>query len=343
MTLFDLFRKKLKPLPLPVPENPSGGHGSLREEVNNLYDRGLNPILAITKILHDLDGNLRTNAKEIADIYLGINDILDRDGIEITLRNQLVNIREVAAKVIEDAGPGPKTFVENYRSSTRRINEMRFLQSYNLKDSDGNIQRESFERMLLEIEHERAHHPGSLTQDISDEALAKLYDLRDNWDNPSKFCTNTPPIVAKHANKSDVEEWVKYIENSCVEHLGDVANFIHPDWDPAAESGDFRTLVTMYAAACTAHEKRADKMFAEWMTGATRVGIDTNKTTEFYFMANRRFSHLAQIRCYFDYQLKLTLVPPDQRAKALPMLAQLLSPEMSDAFFLTPASMSSRT
>ena len=100
MTLFDLFRKKLKPLPLPVPENPSGGHGSLREEVNNLYDRGLNPILAITKILHDRDGNIRTKAKEIADIYLGINDILDRDGIEITLRNQLVNIREVAAKVI---------------------------------------------------------------------------------------------------------------------------------------------------------------------------------------------------------------------------------------------------
>jgi hypothetical protein len=54
-------------------------------------------------------------------------------------------------------------------------------------------------------------------------------------------------------------------------------------------------------------------------------------------MVNRRFSHLAQIRCYLDYQLKLTLVSADERAKTLPQLTKLLSPEMCDAFFPTPA------
>jgi hypothetical protein len=154
----------------------------------------------------------------------------------------------------------------------------------------------------------------------------------------SWFKKAAPAPVQEH-KKADFEAWIKFIEQSCHIHLGEVLNFEHPDWKPAEEAGNFRTLVTMYTAACTAYEQHADHMFTEWMKGAKRVGVDTNKTTEFYFMVNRRFSHLAQIRCYLDYQLKLTLLSADERAKALPQLTKLLSPEMSDAFFPTPAPM----
>ncbi len=108
---------------------------------------------------------------------------------KVELRTQLVSIREVLGKAISDTGPGPRTFILNYRENTRRINEMKFLQSYKSKiiDPDGVMQFEAARKMLSEIEHERANNPGSMAQDISDEKLANLYSLRDNWDERSKF------------------------------------------------------------------------------------------------------------------------------------------------------------
>jgi hypothetical protein len=146
------------------------------------------------------------------------------------------------------------------------------------------------------------------------------------------------PIAAQDDIKSRREAWIVFIEDSCKQNLSEISNFRHPDWEQAQNVGDFRTLVTMYTAACTAYEEHADHMFSEWMKLANGVGINANKTTEFYFMVNRRFSHLAQIRYYLDLQLKLTLISADERTKLLPELAKILSPGMSDTFFPTPAS-----
>lgn len=200
MSLFDRFRKKSQsspqqePSPSPVTATSDELHAenldtSLRGEVSTLYDRSVNPLHAIRAMLHDTDGNLTKDARKIADIWLGVNDLLDRDGIENVLRSQLVSVRDVLAKTIENSGPEPKTFVTNYREGTRHINEMRFLQSYQPKlvDGVGVMQLEAFHNMLAEIEHERANNPGSPAQDISDETLASLYKLRDNWDDPSKL------------------------------------------------------------------------------------------------------------------------------------------------------------
>lgn len=92
-------------------------------------------------------------------------------------------------KCLEDCGPEAKAFVTNYRASTRRINEIKLLQSYKPKliDATGNMQLEAFQNMLAEIEYERANNPGSLAQDISEEALARLYRLRDSWDDPTSL------------------------------------------------------------------------------------------------------------------------------------------------------------
>jgi hypothetical protein len=172
-----------------TPDEPSDIYDSLREEVVRLYDRGVNPLHAIRAMLHEIDGKLTTDTKRVAGIWLGVNDLLDRDDIVNPLRSELVGIRDVIAKTIEDTGDGPKTLVANYRKSTRRINEMKYLQSYKPKlfDAAGEMQLEAVQNMLIKIEHERANDPGSLAQDISDECLTKLYNLRDNWDDPSKL------------------------------------------------------------------------------------------------------------------------------------------------------------
>jgi hypothetical protein len=83
------------------------------------------------------------------------------------------------------------------------------------------------------------------------------------------FDKKAAPAVspAQEDKKTRFEAWLKFIEQSCHNHLGEVLNFQHPEWKAAEEAGDFRTLVTMYTAASTAYEQHADHMFTEWMKG----------------------------------------------------------------------------
>jgi hypothetical protein len=139
---------------------------------------------------YEKNGSLTADAKKLSDIWLGTaNDLLDRGKIEFYSRNQLVVIRDILGNAIADTGPVQKTFVTKYRENTRRINEMKFLQSYQPKlvDAAGVMQFEAVRNMLAEIEHETANNPGSLAPDISTETLARLYSLRDNWDNPARL------------------------------------------------------------------------------------------------------------------------------------------------------------
>jgi hypothetical protein len=137
-------------------------------------------------MMHERDGSLSTDVERTVAIWLGINDLLDRDGLDLKLRGELVAVRNTLGKVITDSNPGLNAFVTNYLANTRRLNEMKFLQGYKSKllDNEGVMQREALEAMLADIEHQRDTQPGSLAQDISQEALARLYRLRDNWDNP---------------------------------------------------------------------------------------------------------------------------------------------------------------
>jgi hypothetical protein len=186
--LFRLLRFGKEPQPAPQQELPGSiASTSSREEVSRLHDLGVDALHVVRAMLHGLGGEPITDTKKCADIWLGINDLLDRDDIENLLRSELVAVRDKLGKCIADTGTGPKTFVTEYRERTRRINEMKLLQSYELHDAAGVLQLEAVGNMLAEIEHERANNPGSLAQDISDETLAKLYSIRDNWNDPSKW------------------------------------------------------------------------------------------------------------------------------------------------------------
>lgn len=173
MSLFDRFRKKPETAPdvelASTPEKVAAGKptdkdNSIRRDVGALYDHGVNPVRAIMAMLYETDGTLATDPEKLSGIWLGINDLLDRDEIEADLRTQLVSIRDALGKAISDTGPAPQTFISNYRENTRRINEMKFLQSYKSKitDVDGVMQFEAVCKMLGEIERERANNLGSM-------------------------------------------------------------------------------------------------------------------------------------------------------------------------------------
>jgi hypothetical protein len=146
------------------------------------------------------------------------------------------------------------------------------------------------------------------------------------------FGKKVTPTAMQSEKKAALELMIKFVEESCRDNLGEIAKFKHPDWAKAENTGDFRTLVTMYAAAATAYEKHADHMFSEWMKLAKSLGINVDGTTEFWYLVNRRFAHLAQVRCFLDYQLKMTLVSSEERTANLPTIGKILTPEMSDEF-----------
>jgi len=197
MAIFDRFRKKSPPL-APAPPEPAVQDvdiadpvlsSPLRAAIGTLYDNGVDPIQAIIAMMSERDGHTSTDDKRMIAIWLGISDLLDRDGVDLRLRGELVASRNGLAQALTDTNPRLNTFVANYLASTRCISEKKFLQAYKpgLMDQNGVMQLESVKAMLADIEHQRDTEPGSRAQDISDEALARLYSLRDNWNEPSKL------------------------------------------------------------------------------------------------------------------------------------------------------------
>lgn len=198
MSLFDRFRKKRDSIGqqasqgnaiTAIPDTLLVKSGSLREEVIRLYDHGVDPVHTIGAMLCGRDRSLITDAEKLAGIWLGINDLLDKDDVFNPLRSELVGLRDVLGRSITDAGDGPKAFIENYRESTRKINEMKVLQSYKLTDDAGQMRLAAVKDMIADLENERANNPGSLAQDISEEKMTGLYRLVEHWDDPSKLKT----------------------------------------------------------------------------------------------------------------------------------------------------------
>lgn len=196
MALFNRFRKRQDSVGQQAPQGNTGTaipdaspteDESLRGEVTRLYERGVDPLLAIRAMLYDKDRNLITDAKRLAGIWLGINDLLDRDDVVNPLRSELVSLRDVLGESIAVTGDGPRAFIANYRESTRKINEMRTLQSYKVTDEAGQMQLAAVKYMIADLENERANNPGSLAQDISEEKMAGLYRLIEHWDDPRKL------------------------------------------------------------------------------------------------------------------------------------------------------------
>ena len=161
MSLFSRFRKASQPEAGTTPTKAMAAPDvdgrsaeanpiDLRTEVGRQYDRGVDPIHTVRAMLHELDGSLTTDAERIASSWLGVNDLLDRDDVVNPLRSEMVNIRDVMAETIRKSGAGPKTFVDNYREATRKVNEMKFLQAYKrrLVDEAGVMQLDAVRNMI---------------------------------------------------------------------------------------------------------------------------------------------------------------------------------------------------
>lgn len=157
-------------------ESPDGRRPAVRSAVDQ-----------VTKELVGTDGKAITDPELLYGVRKHIDDLLEaKDGsgtkINDRVRAQLLELKGSLDGVIEQAAPGFGQYLKNFTEASKPIDEMTILQEYapKIRDTQGRITYSGVQRMMKDIVTARegkATHPA---QGISDDAMAKLWALRDD-------------------------------------------------------------------------------------------------------------------------------------------------------------------
>lgn len=94
--------------------------------------------------------------------------------------SQLLALKPTITDAIEEGAPGFKAYAQRYEELSRPIDAMRFLQSRNLTDTQGNVRLGQLDTLLKAIRREKGK-PGYREADsVTDEQLKALETLRDD-------------------------------------------------------------------------------------------------------------------------------------------------------------------
>ncbi|WP_051626029.1 lytic transglycosylase domain-containing protein [Kozakia baliensis] len=94
--------------------------------------------------------------------------------------SQLLDLKPTITDVIENGAPGFKKYASAYEELSRPIDAMRFLQSRNLTDAQGNVRLGQLDTMLKAIRREKGK-PGVRDADsVNEEQIEALEKLRDD-------------------------------------------------------------------------------------------------------------------------------------------------------------------
>ena len=94
--------------------------------------------------------------------------------------SQLLDLKPTITDAIEEGAPGFKAYAQRYEELSRPIDAMRFLQSRNLTDTQGNVRLGQLDTLLKAIRREKGK-PGYREADsVTDEQLKALETLRDD-------------------------------------------------------------------------------------------------------------------------------------------------------------------
>ncbi|GEB38314.1 hypothetical protein GLI01_23490 [Gluconacetobacter liquefaciens] len=94
--------------------------------------------------------------------------------------SQLMDLKPTITDAIEEGAPGFKAYAQRYEELSRPIDAMRFLQSRNLTDTQGNVRLGQLDTLLKAIRREKGK-PGYREADsVTDEQLKALETLRDD-------------------------------------------------------------------------------------------------------------------------------------------------------------------
>lgn len=135
------------------------------------------------------DGKPIKDPEMLYGVRKEIDDLLeakDSSGSKVNARvqAQLLDLKSALDDVIEQAAPGFRRYLDNFKEASGPIDEMEVLQSWSNKirsnNGNGPITFQNFQRMMKDIvtaRETKATHPA---QGISEETMAKLWRLRND-------------------------------------------------------------------------------------------------------------------------------------------------------------------
>ena len=198
ISLRDRFRMKRRPKSQQEPrggatvasplEGSIPGDNLFRREVVRLYELGVDPAQAVRALLHPKDGTT-IEVKRLIGIWLGVNDLLDKVELVNPMRADLMAVEGVLGNSLADMNDEARAYVSGYRNDSRKIREMRVLQSYRTTDELGNADLTLVRAMVTDLEQARTI-PGSMAQSISKDKMASLNRLIAHWEDPSELHTS---------------------------------------------------------------------------------------------------------------------------------------------------------
>jgi hypothetical protein len=130
------------------------------------------------------------------------------------------------------------------------------------------------------------------------------------------------------------QAWADEINQRCTAHLREVATSRpewYEKWDEAERTGDLQTVIEMYCGAVDGTEDFTNKLFQPFEQKARELNV----WEMIEHVKIRKLQHLLQLRNFFEYRLKVNLIPAGSRParKKLRQDAfQMLDPEFSKQF-----------
>lgn len=145
-----------------------------------------NTLLNVQKSLHvggDLEAPLETDPEMAYGVRKHINDLLtpvaQRDNPQLQAASaQLSGLKGTLDAAIEPGAPGFGQYISKYEEMSRPIDQMKFLQSANLTDANGNVSLQKVDTLIKSIERQQNAPGVQKASSITDSQMADLNTLR---------------------------------------------------------------------------------------------------------------------------------------------------------------------
>jgi hypothetical protein len=145
-----------------------------------------NALASIRAKLVDADGNLQTDPDLLYGVRKAINDAISPKaagtaGDARQAAAELIRVRSALDDVIEQGAPGFKSYIDDYSVRSEPIEGMQYLQNMRLTDANGNITLAKLDNAIKSLERQRQAPGANAASSVTDEQLASLKTLRDDF------------------------------------------------------------------------------------------------------------------------------------------------------------------
>lgn len=156
--------------------SPEGKRDAIQSTVGDVMNR--------LHVNNDPTQPLETDPEMLYGVRKHINDMLDpvaqRDKPQYQqAASQLIGLRGALDDQIEEGAPGFKNYISTFAQQSKPIDQMRYLQSLNLTDANGNLSLPSVAKAVKTVIKQRALPGVQNSTAVSDDQLAALTQLRD--------------------------------------------------------------------------------------------------------------------------------------------------------------------